>query len=110
MREYTHGEVPCMYGQNCLGRTFVTYEQHRLGKILPRFVTPSGSAFMDRCVLCLRRDVTREFYRVLYDNETPQCSIIHPYTVVVDKPGQYDADTCLFPPRATCTPRLALSG
>lgn len=98
MREYRSGEMPCMYGVNCLGKTFVSYEQLCFGRVLPRFVTPNNASFGDRCVLCLRRDVTREYYRVLYDNETPQCTIIHPYTVYVDAKDQYDADSCLFPP------------
>lgn len=99
MREYHAGETPCMYMSKCVGKTFRDLRGSCCHVIFPAFVTPMNhTAFDNRCVLCLRRDITREFYSILYNNETPQSSIIHPYTVKVDKQGEYDADSCLFPP------------
>ena len=100
MRRFGAGESPCINSKKCIGCEFVDIYGNRANSIFPEFKTPLGHTYMGRCVLCIRRDVTRQFYLTLYDADTPQTSIIHPYIVKIDEPDQYDGDCCLFPP--TC--------
>ncbi len=98
LRPVRVGENPCFYGRECLGSTLCTYEGYSFKTPLPELLTPQGVSFSQRCVLCLRRDVTRTFYRVLKDRDLPQTDTIHPYVVRTDAPGEYNLDVCLCAP------------
>ena len=103
MRPAAADEPACMHGQQCEGHHIArhVYARPEWGFTLPAFVLPSGGRCNNLCVLCLRKETATHFYalRTQQDGDLRPSSVVQPYRNVIDVPGEYRGDACLYPSR-----------
>lgn len=88
----------CVNEDRCKGVTARTVHGKGFHRPLRPFRLPSGKSF-DECILCIRARVAETWYRILYEDRSPNRPI-HEWIVRVDEPDEYDAACCVGPMRS----------
>jgi hypothetical protein len=95
-------ERACLNGDDCEGLLMARADIHtpdHYGFIVKEFIRPEECAdphTPNLCILCLRKQVSLRFYNICALDE-PTSSIIQPHRNIVNEPGEYRGECCIYP-------------